>query len=324
MSEERWSLLFLPGTYGTAAEPLQIKVGYYTEVAGLGADPVRRGDQRQGRGLQPLPHRRPHAALLRRAQQLLALAVQPDDRRQRRRPGRLPGVGELLGDLAGRLAAPRRHPRRQPLADGLLHRGSAVRQRRLPRRLPRRRGHQRLAAAVADPQQRGRELVQRRVEPGLRRHHRRALGGRLPDPALHDPGPHSAEPREALPPPRRRRRLAGPRAGRAHRLARHQLGRRHHRRSRPPALRLPRRQPGQSARRSPGRWTAARTCCSPPACTTSTAAWSSAATTPSCWAWATPPSRPSAAPRPSSYAPRRPAWSSRASPSTPAPGSRRT
>ncbi|GAA1439188.1 discoidin domain-containing protein [Mycobacterium cookii] len=39
MSEERWSLLFLPGTYGTPAEPLQIKVGYYTEVAGLGADP---------------------------------------------------------------------------------------------------------------------------------------------------------------------------------------------------------------------------------------------------------------------------------------------
>jgi hypothetical protein len=39
MSEERWSLLFLPGTYGTAAEPLQIKVGYYTEVAGLGASP---------------------------------------------------------------------------------------------------------------------------------------------------------------------------------------------------------------------------------------------------------------------------------------------
>ncbi len=39
MSEERWSLLFLPGTYGTDTEPLQIKVGYYTEVAGLGASP---------------------------------------------------------------------------------------------------------------------------------------------------------------------------------------------------------------------------------------------------------------------------------------------
>ena len=39
MSSERWSLLFMPGTYGTPAEPLQIKVGYYTEVAGLGASP---------------------------------------------------------------------------------------------------------------------------------------------------------------------------------------------------------------------------------------------------------------------------------------------
>ncbi|WP_374457479.1 hypothetical protein [Nocardioides sp.] len=39
MSSERWSLLFKPGTYGTDADPLQIKVGYYTEVAGLGASP---------------------------------------------------------------------------------------------------------------------------------------------------------------------------------------------------------------------------------------------------------------------------------------------
>ena len=37
--EERYALLFAPGTYGTAERPLQIKVGYYTEVAGLGASP---------------------------------------------------------------------------------------------------------------------------------------------------------------------------------------------------------------------------------------------------------------------------------------------
>jgi len=36
---ERYALLFEPGTYGTDAQPLQIKVGYYTEVAGLGASP---------------------------------------------------------------------------------------------------------------------------------------------------------------------------------------------------------------------------------------------------------------------------------------------
>ncbi|TKV28608.1 adenylyl cyclase [Arthrobacter sp. NamB2] len=39
MGTEREALLFLPGTYGTDAEPLQIKVGYYTEVSGLGASP---------------------------------------------------------------------------------------------------------------------------------------------------------------------------------------------------------------------------------------------------------------------------------------------
>ena len=39
MGTARWSLFFMPGTYGTYADPLQIRVGYYTEVAGLGASP---------------------------------------------------------------------------------------------------------------------------------------------------------------------------------------------------------------------------------------------------------------------------------------------
>ncbi|WP_404384811.1 glycoside hydrolase family 55 protein [Knoellia locipacati] len=39
MGTARWSLLFRPGTYGTDTQPLQIKVGYSTEVAGLGASP---------------------------------------------------------------------------------------------------------------------------------------------------------------------------------------------------------------------------------------------------------------------------------------------
>ncbi|RIX28858.1 glycosyl hydrolase family 28-related protein [Amnibacterium setariae] len=36
---ERDAVLFAPGTYGTAADPLVFQVGYYTEVAGLGASP---------------------------------------------------------------------------------------------------------------------------------------------------------------------------------------------------------------------------------------------------------------------------------------------
>ena len=36
---ERFALLFKPGTYGSAEQPLIVQVGYYTEVAGLGASP---------------------------------------------------------------------------------------------------------------------------------------------------------------------------------------------------------------------------------------------------------------------------------------------
>jgi hypothetical protein len=39
MGNQRYALLFKPGSYGTAANPLIVKVGYYTEVAGLGRDP---------------------------------------------------------------------------------------------------------------------------------------------------------------------------------------------------------------------------------------------------------------------------------------------
>jgi hypothetical protein len=39
MGSDRYAFYFLPGTYGTASAPLQVQVGYYTEVAGLGATP---------------------------------------------------------------------------------------------------------------------------------------------------------------------------------------------------------------------------------------------------------------------------------------------
>jgi hypothetical protein len=40
MGTQRYTLLFKPGTYGTAQHPLIIQVGYYTEVAGLGLNPT--------------------------------------------------------------------------------------------------------------------------------------------------------------------------------------------------------------------------------------------------------------------------------------------
>ena len=39
MGTQRYALLFKPGTYGSNANPLDIRVGYYTEVDGLGQDP---------------------------------------------------------------------------------------------------------------------------------------------------------------------------------------------------------------------------------------------------------------------------------------------
>jgi len=40
MGPQRYALLFKPGVYGTKANPLDFQVGYYTEVAGLGASPT--------------------------------------------------------------------------------------------------------------------------------------------------------------------------------------------------------------------------------------------------------------------------------------------
>ena len=40
MGTGRYALLFKPGTYGTPEHPLVFQVGYYTEVAGLGASPT--------------------------------------------------------------------------------------------------------------------------------------------------------------------------------------------------------------------------------------------------------------------------------------------
>ena len=39
LGTKRYALLFKPGTYGSPTEPLNVQVGYYTEVAGLGASP---------------------------------------------------------------------------------------------------------------------------------------------------------------------------------------------------------------------------------------------------------------------------------------------
>jgi hypothetical protein len=39
MGTERFALYFWPGVYGSPSEPLMLQIGYYTDVAGLGATP---------------------------------------------------------------------------------------------------------------------------------------------------------------------------------------------------------------------------------------------------------------------------------------------
>ena len=39
LGAQRYALFFEPGTYGTSSNPLNFQVGFYTQVAGLGAQP---------------------------------------------------------------------------------------------------------------------------------------------------------------------------------------------------------------------------------------------------------------------------------------------
>ena len=87
----RYALLFKPGTYGIAGQAAAFQVGYYTEVAGLG--PARATSSSTARSTSTTsasPARQLH-----RAGQLLALAVQPDHQRRRRRgmPAATPSSG---------------------------------------------------------------------------------------------------------------------------------------------------------------------------------------------------------------------------------------
>ena len=142
----------------------------------------RRDDQRQDRGLQPLPRRRRHEQLP-RPRQLLAHAVQPVARTSTP-PGRTAAARRRTSGPSPR----RSSMRRLNIAGGTLSlmdyctagpqfaSGGFIADSQAADR------HQRLAAAVADPQQRDRRLVQRRVEPGLRRRRRRARRRGFPNP----------------------------------------------------------------------------------------------------------------------------------------------
>ncbi len=160
---QRYALLFEPGTYGSAADPLNFQVGFYTEVAGLGATPgdvVINGsidvyNQCSGSGNC--------IALDNFWRSLSNLTIDVNT----------PGFGCYNGEFwAVSQAAPMRRVagERADDAHGLLH-GAVVCERRLHRRLVvyRRQHRQRLPAAVRRPQQRHRRVVQRRLESGVLR-----------------------------------------------------------------------------------------------------------------------------------------------------------
>jgi hypothetical protein len=160
---QRYALLFEPGTYGSAADPLVFQVGYYTEVAGLGQNPsqvVINGSIdtfNQCSAPDPATHWTTSGG------------------RSPTSPSTSPaapaaGQHRVLGRVAGRADAPG-PGQRQRVPDGLLRRlpdyasggfiadssftGGTV--------------DQRLAAAVHHPQQRPGRLDQRRLEPGVLR-----------------------------------------------------------------------------------------------------------------------------------------------------------
>ena len=104
MGTQRYALLFKPGTYGSAADPLIVQVGYYTEVAGLGRNPgdvtINGHVDVYNRCLAPDNC----IALNNFWRSLSNLTINVMGHR------RLPGLSQLLGGLPGRADAPgRRH-----------------------------------------------------------------------------------------------------------------------------------------------------------------------------------------------------------------------
>jgi len=193
MGTGRHALLFKPGVYGTATEPLQIKVGYYTEVAGLGASPtdvVINGKIEVYNRCLDNGGTTNCLALVNfwRTLSNLTLNINGTGQDGCRASANFWAVSQAVSMRRLNITGGNH------LADGLPHRWSAVRERWLHRGHQERVHRQRLAAAVADAQHRHRRMVQRRLGCGLRRCRRRPDGRGVPQPALHDARRNPGEP----------------------------------------------------------------------------------------------------------------------------------
>jgi hypothetical protein len=213
MGTDRYAFLFEPGTYGTAEHPLQFQVGYYTEVAGLGAAPsdaVVNGKIEVYNRCLADGGTGNCVALVNFWRTLcnLSLRVKGAGRSECRSGADFWAVSQAVSMRRVQVTGGALSLMDYCTAGPQYASGGFIADSALPR------GDQRLATAVADPQQHCAELEQRGVEPGLRRGRGRPAGDELPGPALHGVGHHAGQPGEAVPLRRRLRRLPG--AGRHH------------------------------------------------------------------------------------------------------------
>ena len=112
MGTDRYALLFKPGVYGTDTAAAAVQVGYYTEVAGLGASPtdvVINGQIEVYNRCLADGGTSNCFALANFWRTLSNLTPNINSRR----PRRLPHFRQLLGRLAGRVDAPDQHQRRR-------------------------------------------------------------------------------------------------------------------------------------------------------------------------------------------------------------------
>ena len=163
---QRYALLFKPGTYGIGRRPAQLP----GRLLHRGGRPRRRRRPTSPSTATVDVYNQCCARQLHRAQQLLALAVEPDDQRHRPR----------LSAAQPATSGPSRRRRRcagstspaATYAHGLLHR-SVIRERRLHRRLAVSAASSSTArSSSSGARQQHRRLDQRRLEPGLLRRRR--------------------------------------------------------------------------------------------------------------------------------------------------------
>jgi len=203
MGTNRYALLFKPGVYGTATQPLQLKVGYYTEVAGLGASPtdvtINGKIEVYNRCLDGGGTNNCHALVnFWRSLSNLSIDINSRGRDGCRAAANFWAVSQASSMRRLNISGANVSLMDYCTAGPQFASGGFIADSSLPFVIN---GSQQ-QWLIRNSKMR---LVQRRVGPGLRRCRGRAVGRHVPEPALHDPRDDAGQPREAV----RVRRRAG-------------------------------------------------------------------------------------------------------------------